>query len=305
MGYAKITNLYRAEGQTILLLKECYALEKIHGTSASVSWETLAMSPTSEGEEVTRNALLFHSGGASLASFQACFNEAELLEKFKALEHKNVTVYGEGYGGSQQKMSHRYGPTLKFVAFDVQIGDYWLSVPKAEDVCKKLGIEFVHYERVPTDLEVLNRLRDAPSIQAVRNGIVELQPREGIVLRPIVEMSEGSGEHSYRICAKHKRDEERETATPRKVMDAGKLQVLEDANKIALEWVTPTRLEHVLDKLPQGIGLKEIPLVIAAMIIDVVAEGHGEFVDSKEARAAIGKRAVELFKKQVTEIKVI
>jgi len=31
MGYAHIVNLYRPEAQTILLFKECYALEKIHG----------------------------------------------------------------------------------------------------------------------------------------------------------------------------------------------------------------------------------------------------------------------------------
>jgi hypothetical protein len=32
------------------------------------------------------------------------------------------------------------------------------------------------------------------------------------------------------------------------------------------------------------------------MVADVVREGAGEFVDSKEARGAIGKRTVELFK---------
>lgn len=290
MAYNKIENLYRARGQTILLLKECFALEKIHGTSAHVRW----------GE----TGLHLSPGGETINRFKRCFDEVALAEKFTAMGHSDVIVYGEAYGGSQQKMSHRYGPELKFVAFDVKIGGCWLDIPKAEAVCQTLGIEFVHYDRVPTDLETLNACRDAPSVQAVRNGVEGTQPREGVVLRPIVEMSWGSGEHSERICAKHKRDEERETATPRKVEDPSRLQVLEDAEKIAFEWVTDTRLQHVLDKLPQGIGMEATPSVIKAMTNDILVEGSGEFVDSKEARAAIGKRTVELFKKRIMTIKV-
>ena len=291
MSYAKIHNLYRPEGQTILLLKECFALEKIHGTSAHVHWnkEGIHLSP----------------GGETINRFKRCFDEVALAEKFKALGHDDVVVYGEAYGGSQQKMSHRYGPELKFVAFDVLVGgDWWLDIPRAEELCISLGIEFVHYDRVPTDLETLNACRDAPSVQAVRNGVEGIQNREGVVLRPIVEMSWGSGARLDRICAKHKRDDERETATPRKVEDPARLQVLEDAEKIAFEWVTDTRLQHVLDKMPQGIGMEATQSVIKAMINDICVEGSGEFVDSKEARAAIGKRTVELFKKRIMTIKV-
>lgn len=68
--------------------------------------------------------------------------------------------------------------------------------------------------------------------------------------------------------------------------------------------LTDTRLQHVLDKLPQGIGMEATPSVIKAMTNDILVEGSGEFVDSKEARAAIGKRTVELFKKRIMTIKV-
>ena len=37
MGYLHIDNLYK--NQTIMLFKECYAMEKIHGTSAHVGWK--------------------------------------------------------------------------------------------------------------------------------------------------------------------------------------------------------------------------------------------------------------------------
>ena len=81
--------------------------------------------------------------------------------------------------------------------------------------------------------------------------------------------------------------------------DPAKLAVLDAAEDIANEWVTPTRLQHVLDKLEQGIGLDRTKDVIAAMVEDVTREGKGEIVDSKDARKAIGKKAAELFRKHV------
>ncbi len=37
MGYRKIPNLYK--DADILLFKDCFASEKVHGTSAHVSWK--------------------------------------------------------------------------------------------------------------------------------------------------------------------------------------------------------------------------------------------------------------------------
>jgi len=179
-----------------------------------------------------------------------------------------------------------------------QIGETWLAVPAATEVVAKLGLEFVHYVRCSTDLEVLNGERDAPSEQARRNGIDGDQPREGVVLRPLVEVRLSNGD---RVMAKHKRDDERETKTPREV-DPEKAVVLEKAAAIAEEWVVPMRLEHVIQHLTvDGVepGVERTRDVISAMIDDVVREGAGEIVDSREARAAIGRKAAELFHKRM------
>lgn len=279
MGYMHIQNLYRE--QTVLMFREVYALEKIHGTSAHVSWN--------EGN------LHFFSGGEKHDNFVKLFDAEALRAKFKELGHEKVIIFGEAYGGKQQGMAHRYGKNLKFVAFDVKIGDHWLDVPNAAGVVEKMGLEFVHYVKVSTDLASLDAERDAPSEQARRNGVEGDQPREGVVLRPLREFRDNSGE---RIISKHKRPEERETKTPREVGDPTKLAVLEAADAIAEEWVTPTRLEHVLDKLGD-VGISDTPKVIAAMIEDVTREGHGEIVDTKEARKAIGAMAAKLFKKRL------
>jgi len=285
MGYLHIQNLYRPESQAmIFLFREVYALEKIHGTSAHISFK--------EGQ------LHFFSGGEKHDNFVKLFDAEALAVGMAELGAMEVVIFGEAYGGKQQAQSWRYGKELKFVAFDVKIGDCWLDVPNAEQVSRRLGLEFVHWRRVPAEIEALNVERDAPSEQARRNGVEGDQPREGVVLRPLVEFKQNNGE---RVIAKHKRDEERETNTTRKVEDPGKLQVLQEAEAIALEWVTETRLEHVLDKLPQGIGMESTGQVIAAMVEDVTREAAGEIVDSKEARKAIGARAAKLFKQRFTK----
>jgi hypothetical protein len=121
----------------------------------------------------------------------------------------------------------------------------------------------------------------------------EHQPREGVVLRPLIEVIKNNGD---RIIAKHKAAAFEERATPPKVVDAAKVQVLADAQAIAAEWVSEMRLSHVLDKLPQGIGLAQMRDVIVAMTEDVQREAGPEVIWSKEAATAVGRRTAELFK---------
>lgn len=64
MAYLHIQNLYRE--RDILLFRECYALEKIHGTSAHVAWR--------DGQ------VAFFSGSGKHARFVALF-DAALLDK--------------------------------------------------------------------------------------------------------------------------------------------------------------------------------------------------------------------------------
>jgi len=283
MGYMHIENLYK--NQTIMLFRRCYALEKIHGTSAHVRWNG-----------GPGGGVHFHSGGEQHKNFVALFDEAALRTKFEEMGHPEVTIFGEAYGGRQQAQSHRYGKQLRFVAFDVKVGDHWLDVPNAEQVARRLGLDFVHWVEVDTDIDSLNAQRDAPSEQARRNGIEGDQMREGVVLRPLREFRDTNGD---RIISKHKNDIERETKSTRDASaDPAKLKVLADAQAIADEWVTPTRLQHVLDKLP-GAGVQDTPKVIAAMVEDVVREGKGEIVDSKEARKAIGALTARLFKQHL------
>ncbi len=155
MGYMHIENLYK--NIDIMSFKECYALEKIHGTSAHISWKD--------------NKILYFSGGGKHDTFVKMFNNEELMKKFSEhFPNDTVILYGESYGGKQQGMSQTYGVEPRFILFDVQIGDIWLDVPNAEDVTKKMGLEFVDYVKIKTDLELIDKERDKPSTQSKRNG---------------------------------------------------------------------------------------------------------------------------------------
>ena len=281
MGYMHIENLYK--NVDILMFKECYALEKIHGTSAHISYK--------DGK------VILFSGGEKFAKFEALFDKEKLKEKFEELFDYDVTIFGEAYGGSQQGMSATYGKETKFVAFDVKVGDSWLNVPDAEDVTKKMGLEFVYYEKIKAEIFDIDCARDYRSIQAERNGIKEIKMREGVVLRPLKELIRNDGK---RIMSKHKRDEFKETRTKREV-DPKKLKVLEKAQEIAKEWVTPMRLTHVLDKLGNPNEIEKTGVVIKAMIEDVFREAKGEIAESKEASTAIGRLTAKLYKNKISK----
>ncbi len=298
MGYLHIPNLHR--DQRILREEECYALEKIHGTSAHVRYAYTV--------ENDMELMVYFHGGATEASFAECFLDKNgLRERFKKLAKEygvsDITVYGEAYGGSMQKMAHRYGPRLKFVAFDVRFGSGWLTVVEAETVVLQLGLEFVHWRVIPTTIEAIDAERDAPSVQAKRNGVEGDQPREGVVLRPLAEMVGEKGQGD-RIIAKHKHPEANERATPEDVLLARSINMdakqrdLMAGQAVADEFVTEERLSHVLDHLAAAGTAPEIEAtgkVISAMIEDVLREGFGELLATSGTKAAVAKRTRAMF----------
>jgi hypothetical protein len=278
LGYAHIENLYKS--RAILLFRRCWALEKVHGTSAHVTY--------AKGQPLS-----FFSGGESHDRFCTLFDETALTACFATLGHREVTIYGEAYGGRCMGMRATYGDALRFIAFDVQVGDAWLSIPDAAQVVLALDLEFVPFVEVSTDLAELDRARDAPSVVAQRRGCGDDKAREGVVLRPLVEVTLNNG---HRVVAKHKREAFSERATPQKVVDVAKLAVLAEAQAIAQEWVTPMRLTHVLDKMARPLDMSATSQVIAAMIHDVYREATDEIVESRDATTAIGRRTAGLFR---------
>jgi len=281
MGYLHINNLYKE--QIVLYFKKVWATEKIHGTSAWILYKD--------------NKLQFHPGGAKIAYFISLFNEPELLKKMKELFGDEVVrLHGEHYGGKIKSMKDTYGDKNAFVMFDIRVGESWLSFDKVQLLGEKLGLDVVDGTIVNSNIKKLDEQRDLPSVQAKKNGIKEDMMREGIVIRPLIEMVLNNGD---RVIAKHKGDNFRETTRKRKVVNPDKLKVLKEATDIAFEWVTAMRLNHILDKL-NPIDITNTGDVIKAMIIDITREGKDEIEMSKEAKIAISKRTALIFKEHLT-----
>jgi hypothetical protein len=293
LGFMHIDNL--SKNRAILQFREAFALEKIDGTSAHVFFSRT---------ELNTGSIRFFSGGAKHDQFVALFDQDDLVRRFLETGFQRITVYGEAYGGKIQGMSATYGPNLKFVAFDVKHaradGDRWLDVPTAEGVMKALGLEFVAYERTSTDLAALDTQRDLPSRQAKRNGILEDKIAEGVILRPIHEflMPDGS-----RVITKHKRPEFSERKSKADASsDPVKLAVLDAADKVAEEFVTPMRLNHVLGKMPlAGLTVENTKEVIGRMAEDIRREGAGEFEYNQNVAKAIGRKTAAMYKEWLEE----
>lgn len=284
MGYMHINQLYKQKD--ILLFKECFASEKLHGTSSHISFKD--------------NVLHFFAGGEKHENFLKIFDIEKLTNKFNEIyASQSITIFGELYGGKCQAMSDTYGKELKFCAFDVKYEDVWQDFLVAERIVKNIGLEFVYYKKISTDIKDIDAERDASSTQAIINGCGSGKKREGVVLRPLIEMMNKNGE---RIIAKHKRDDFSENKTPRKV-DTENQKVLEEADSIAEEWVTANRLKNILSHLPEDKkDISNMKNIIQLMVDDVIREGKNEIIDSKEARKAISSKTVQIFKNMFCKI---
>lgn len=270
------------------MFRECYAMEKIHGTSAHIRYFPSI---------VVNEKIQFFSGGEKQEHFIKLFDEAQLLAQFRAMAlTETTTIYGEAYGGKCQRMSNTYGKELKFVAFEVQIGRAWLSVPQAEEFVKQFNLDFVAYNKINCDVESIEKEVLLDSVQAIKNGCGAGKMREGIVLRPLIELTKNNNE---RILAKHKRVEFQETKTPRAIKPE-KAELMRDAEKIADEWVTPMRLNHVLDAFPDA-DITKTGEIIKAMTADIERESVGEVVFSPEVKGQIGRHTALLFKKHLNQ----
>lgn len=280
MGYMHIDNLYK--DRRIFDFAKCYALLKVHGTSANISFKD--------------NNLHFFSGGAKHTEFTALFNAEEMKSKFIEIGHDNIVVYGEAYGGKMQGMSKSYGTELRFIVFDVAINDKFVSVPIAEKIATRLGLEFVPYKLIDVSVDNINAERDKPDELSIRRGITEPRKSEGVVLRPVTEYIDHRGN---RVITKHKNDDFAETKTKRELTEE-ELKVLSDTQEIVDEWVTPMRLTHVLDKFPDA-SMEQIPKIIEAMYEDVVREASNEIVVTPQLRKFIGNKTARLFKTRLQE----
>lgn len=185
--YHKIPSIYKRDNRgrfteeystpEICALKdiEWQMEEKLDGTNIRIMWD---------GEKVR------FGGKTSAAQIQTTLlhllQDNFPAEKFADFD-RLTCLYGEGVGPKIQKGGHLYGG-LKFVLFDVRVGNWWLRREDVADVA----------ERVSCELSlIITRGSLSKAVGMAKEGFDSTYGvfcAEGLVLRPPVQLFDRMGE---------------------------------------------------------------------------------------------------------------
>jgi hypothetical protein len=164
--------------------------EKVDGTNIRVMWDGTQAQPISFGGK-TDNAQI--PAPLLQALEKQWYPHMELLtETFGA---KQVCMYGEGFGGKIQRGSNVYGPSPRFILFDILIEDYWLNRESISELGAKFGCEVVPVI-ARGSLELMVTQTELGLASRVGIGTAE-----GLVGKPVVELTNSRG---HRVITKIK-----------------------------------------------------------------------------------------------------
>ena len=107
-----------------------------------------------------------------------------------SLEVRNVTLFGEVYGGSirggYKSMDYGTPNNYGFAAYGLQVDDKFVDFDVLYSLCARFNVPIVPIiSRTVFNMELLHKLATGDSILAKENG--KKQIREGIVIYPVVE----------------------------------------------------------------------------------------------------------------------
>lgn len=270
--YQHLEALAQPEMQGILLQPEVVCTEKIHGTNARVGWVDGVLRIGGRNQEHTNDLQ-----GDSVMGFVRWVRESDLATRFASIfQGHNVILYGEWFGSGIQKGIY-YGKEKQFRVFDVRLDGRYQDWDAIVVTASSLGLQTVPllYRGVPK-MSLFEGLLDLQSTVAKELGVeTENNLHEGIVIKPTkMVINEYTGQW---LIAKYKpaRWSERKSD---KLREAKPIPI--ESHAFVEEFVTDTRLEHVLDHLrDDGVAIDDIkatPFVIKEMSIDIHREGQAE-----------------------------
>lgn len=183
--YLKINNLFTFDEKyrTIKGMSDTYnalknlvweGTEKVDGTNIRVHWDGHEISYAGRTDKAQiptelQNALDFIFANKEMEYvFEQMFGE------------KTVTLYGEGYGPKIQN-GGTYSDETKFILFDVEIDDFYLSRDNVNQIANKLGLDRVPVIFSGTLDEAIEYVKKHP-MSTLGNHTHEM---EGLVLQPL------------------------------------------------------------------------------------------------------------------------
>ena len=292
MGYMNhMQHLVKCVIHLIQLGIKLVATEKYHGTSTNILQK--------QGTQ-----LKFYSGGEKLDVFEGLFDKDSIQEKFDSLMQKNswksIKLHGETYGGPRlfpKQMANTYGRDKpKFIVFDIKIDSdtptsRFLDFYETKEIAESLGLEFVHYVECPHEITMNNKdkiiewFEEQTKLPSTCINNIQGNPREGIVIRPIIESI--IGKKQERAICKNINENFKETKSfdQLKKRDAkdikDKVKEFSEYDDFAEMWVTKNRGIHVLDEIRANrdnkvITIKDINAFLEKIIEDIKVESESD-----------------------------
>lgn len=204
---------------------------------------------------------------------------------------QEVILYGEWHGSGtaskgwpQIQKGIRYINGNDFRVFDVKLDGRYLPQDEVALWAAKVGLKTmpVLYRGKP-NAQAFNALIDTMSRVGGENGIRDPENTiEGIVIRPPTMQWDA---HGNPVMAKYKVGKwaERASATKHPKTSFQEKPVLPGAREFAKEFVTPMRLEHVLDQLREEklpIDVSSLGEVLKHMGQDIKREGAAALAEA-------------------------
>lgn len=278
--YQHLESLTRPEMQNILLQPEVVCTEKIHGTNARFGLIDGVLRIGGRNQEHSNDVQ-----GDSVMGFVRWVRESGLEARLKeGWPDRNIIFFGEWFGSNIQKGIH-YGKDKQFRVFDIKLDGRYLDWDDVRLVSLLVGLYTVPelYRGLPK-LSVFDSLLDIQSVVAKELGVETTNNlHEGIVIKPTkMVINEQTGEW---LIAKYKpaRWSERHSEKTKKEFKP----IPQESHKFVEEFVTMTRLEHVLDHLRDaGIAtddIKSTPHILKEMSLDIYREAAPEIKVLEEA----------------------
>ncbi len=272
--YQHLESLTRPEMQNILLQPEVVCTEKIHGTNARVGLVDGVLRIGGRNQDHTNDLQ-----GDSVMGFVKWVRESgleqRLRDNFSAASQ--IIFFGEWFGSSIQK-GINYGKEKQFRVFDVKFEGRYADWDEVVWFCNQVDLSTVPllYRGVPKMSE-FEALLDIQSAVAKELGVeTSNNLHEGIVIKPTkMAINDQTGEW---LIAKYKpaRWSERHSEKEKKDFKP----VPAESYKFVEEFVTSTRLEHVLDHLRDANipidDIKSMPHILKEMSLDIYREAAPE-----------------------------
>lgn len=279
----------------ILSVKQVVATEKLHGTNFRVLFPA-GLAGLEDVQFGGRNEV-FEPGNQSFYGGRPrrwFKDRPELSERIMAFARErgwsDLIVYGEACGsGIQKGVRYVEGDEVLFRAFDVRIGDNFVTHDLFVEFCEAVGLPRVcEVWRGEPSLAAFDALLERPSLEAERNGVAAIRGvMEGVVIRSNPLLRNVFGEW---LIIKHKSQAFAESARPvAEAVDRGPVEAFVRTH------VLRGRVVNALGRLRDaGVAIKDDMQDMKHLAPAVVADLHKECGEEWQALVGQGFRDGDL-----------